>query len=107
MKYFYKTLIIITTLLMATYFVVTIAIPKEYFLAMTLEMNQEKWDLSIHDDWAKSLNNHEPKKELIQFINKNKNNYTGAKEVFIISITVLILSLIGYLREKYIKKINP
>ena len=105
MKKFYLTTLILTIFLLITYSIISIAIPKEYFVAMKLEGSQEKWNLSMNDDLGKSLENYKPKEELIEFINNNKMNYTGGKEVFIFGITAFIFSLIGYLREKKIKNL--
>ena len=104
MKKIYLTALIFTIFFLFTYSVVSIAIPKEYLIAMKLERTPEKWDLTMNNDFEKSLENYEIKEELIRFIRTNKNNYDGAREILPFAITVLIFSLIGYLRERKIKK---
>ncbi len=104
MRLFYLTALILAIFLLIVYSTISFAIPKDYFVAMQLVENPNKWDIVMENGFEKSLAKYERKETLINFIKENKENYTGAKEVFIFSTVVLIFSIIGILRENKIKK---
>ncbi|MFC1594245.1 hypothetical protein ACFL38_02845 [Candidatus Omnitrophota bacterium] len=105
MKKFYLSLIVLTLLLLVFSNLVCVAIPKENSLAMKLEDNQDKWDLVMDNDFLSYplTEYYEPKKDLVEFIRLNKNNYETHKEVVLFTVPILILSLIGYFRERSIR----
>ncbi len=104
MKRLYLGIMIVTVLLLLVNSAITIAIPQEFYVAITLEEYPDTWEVAVKDRELPMLERVNVKAELRKFIAENKQHYSHQDMIAASCFIVLVFSAIGYCRERMIEK---
>ena len=104
MKRLYLGALIVTVLLLLVNSAITIAIPQEFYVAITLEEYPDTWEIAVKHRELPMLERFNVKAELLNFIAENKQQYSPQDMISLSCFIVLVFSAIGYCRERMIER---
>ncbi len=106
MKTFYRSLSFLALFTLLFSQLVSIATPREDFLASRLLAHESDWKLEVEKNSALAKENwgaDKPKSIAMQFIKKSLGGeYDGMAIISLVSVCVLLFSLLGWWRESRI-----
>jgi hypothetical protein len=107
MKYFYILTLILGVIMAVLMQAVTIAIPRDAFVASVLSRSPDQWTITVDDALTNRLSNHDVKQDTVAALSK-RAAFRG--DIYTQSLwegtALIILSVIGLIRERKIRKMN-
>jgi len=107
MKLFYILTLLIGIMMAVVMQFVTIALPRDAFVASTLSRSPDEWSIQMDDGMASRLSHHDVKAELVTAL---QTRAAFRSEIYKQSLweglALIVLSIIGLVRERHMQKLK-